>query len=68
MALPFLPEDHLRNIYLSFEMIWLLDAEKELIHRFNSYFHTFWINVSANLSVFTMKRQLTMEQRRITRH
>ena len=39
MALPFLPEEHIRNIYLSFEMplSGLLDAEKERIHRFNSF-------------------------------
>lgn len=31
----------LRNVYLSYEMPLsrLLDAEKELIHVFNSYFH-----------------------------
>ena len=70
MTLPFLPEEHICNIYLSFEMPLsdLLDAEKELIHRFNRYFHKFWINGSANLSVFTMKRQRTMEQSRITKH
>ena len=54
MALPFFPEEHIRNIYLSFEMLLsgLLYAERELIHRFNNYFHKFWINGSANLSVF----------------
>ena len=54
MALPFLPEEHIRNINLSLEMplAGFSDAEKELIHRFKSYFHKFWINGSANLSVF----------------
>ena len=53
MALPFLPEEDICNIYLSFEMplSGLLDVKK-LICRFNSYFHKFWINGSANLSVF----------------
>ena len=69
MALPFFPEEHIRNIYLSFEMLLsgLLYAERELIHRFNNYFHKFWINGSANLSVFTMKSQRTMDQSRITK-
>ena len=69
MAIPFLPEEHICNIYLSLEMplAGFSDAEKELIHRFKSYFHKFWINGSANLSVFfTMKRQRIMERSRIT--
>ena len=54
MALQFLPEEQIRNIYLSLEMplAGFLDAEKERIHRFKSYFHKFWINGSTNLSVF----------------
>ena len=54
MALPFLPEEHIRHTYLSLDipLADLLDSEKELVHKFKSYFNKFWINGNANLSVF----------------
>ena len=54
MALPFLPEEQIRHIFLSLEMplTGLLDAEKELVHRFKSNFNRTWMNGSDNLSVF----------------
>ena len=56
MALPFLPEEHIRHTYQSLDipLADLLDSEKELVHRFKSYFNKFWINGNANLSVFLL--------------
>ena len=61
MALPFLPEEHIRHTYLPLDipLADLLDSEKELVHKV--IFNKFRINGNANLSVFTMKRQQIME-------
>ena len=54
MALPLLPEEEIRSVYLSLEIpsIGIDDAEKELIKKFRSYFHRTWIIGHENLSVF----------------
>ena len=56
MALPFLPGEQIRHTYPSFDipLADLLDSEKELVHKFKSYFNKFWIIGNADLSVFLL--------------
>ena len=53
MALPLLPEEEIRQVYISLETPHgVIDSDNELIKRFRRYFNTTWMDGHVNISVF----------------